>query len=282
MKICAIVITYYPNVSELVTNIYQYIDNIDHLIIWENTPQPNREEYLIHIPEYSYKITHMGMCDNRGIAFPLNRAVEFCLSNGYSHLLTMDQDSKWHNFEKFKAKIHAIKNTGVAAYTPIIPDIYNWPGIDENYREVAEYITSGTVYDIQIIKEIGLFREDYFIDAVDLEFCYRTRKNSYMTIQLSEGELYHKLGYSKRICKFLSTPNYSAFRTYYIIRNHIWLWREYPSLFHKRIFVLRHTIYRLILILLGEDNKLGKIKSVIKGVVHGISKQYGSNSSCHL
>ena len=282
MKICAVVVTYYPNISELFTNISQYIDSVDHLIVWENTPQQKRGDYKINLPEYSYKITYMSREDNVGIAFPLNRAVEFCLINGYSHLLTMDQDSRWADFELFKAAVKRIAICNIAAYVPIIPEIYDWNVVIDKYREVEEYITSGTIYNIQAIKDIGLFREDYFIDAVDIEFCYRSQNCGYKAIQMSDGKLYHRLGYSKRFCKFITTPNYSAVRTYFIIRNHIWLWREYPKFFKKKYFILRHTIFRLFLIILVENNKLEKIKSIFKGVFHGISRQYCSNPSRYI
>ncbi|MCV5902536.1 hypothetical protein OFN63_41200, partial [Escherichia coli] len=39
--------------------------------------------------------------------------------------------------------------------------------------------TSGSLVDIAAFDRIGPFRDDYFIDAVDLEWCFRAWSRSY-------------------------------------------------------------------------------------------------------
>lgn len=58
MRLCAVVITYYPDKDDAINNISRYIDDVDHLIICDNTPDPDRESYRVEIPQYSDKITY--------------------------------------------------------------------------------------------------------------------------------------------------------------------------------------------------------------------------------
>lgn len=50
MKLIAIVITYFPEEKDLIQNISSYINDVDQLIIWENTPKDkinyNKEKLL--------------------------------------------------------------------------------------------------------------------------------------------------------------------------------------------------------------------------------------------
>ena len=45
IKILAILISYYPDLEQTRGNILQFIDYIDTLIIWENTPEKERDRF---------------------------------------------------------------------------------------------------------------------------------------------------------------------------------------------------------------------------------------------
>ncbi len=76
MKLCGVVITYYPMVKEAKENILRYLPFVDHLIIWENTPREDAEQFRITLPKESQsKITYLSSGKNEGIAYPLNQAM---------------------------------------------------------------------------------------------------------------------------------------------------------------------------------------------------------------
>ena len=103
MKILGIVVCYNPDVKELYYNIDQYIDYVDNLIIWQNSPNIEKEFSLVVSGNINEKIKFMGKGVNQGIAYPLNIARKIILSENdkFTHLLTMDQDSTWVNFEDY-------------------------------------------------------------------------------------------------------------------------------------------------------------------------------------
>ena len=94
MKLIAIVITYFPEEKDLIQNISSYINDVDQLIIWENTPKDkinyNKEKLLSINPN---KIIFVGNGINVGIGKALNYATNFAINHSYTHLITFDQDS---------------------------------------------------------------------------------------------------------------------------------------------------------------------------------------------
>lgn len=269
MKLAAVVITFYPDVEDTKNNISKYIHDVDNVIIWENTPVNDNASYKIEVQEYCNKIIHLGTGKNEGIAFALNRCIEWATENGYTHLLTMDQDSSFVDFSKFQDIIRNIDDNSILAFCPNVNNLYS---LDCNQPfEVVECITSGTVYVLENVKKVGPFREDYFIDAVDLEYCYRGIVMGYKTVVIPSANLIQRFGNPLKNVLGFTPINYSAFRSYFIIRNHLLLWREYPSLFNKRSFLITEQIIkRVVKIILGEDHKAKKIAAIMKGFRDGL------------
>jgi rhamnosyltransferase len=277
IKLSAVVVTYYPNLSDLILNIKQYIQYIDKLIIWENTPDPEKESYKVVLPEYSDKIIYLGQSENKGMAYALNRCVEWSLDNGFSHILTMDQDSYWGDFKYYKKKIiqYSIdKSIGIFG-----PNVYTERSV-RTFNEIEivdDIITSGAVYDLNIFIKIGMFREDFFIDAVDIEFCCWASRYGFKTALLGDCYLKQQYGNSTThyfFKKSLSTYNYPPIRLFRIVKNHIILWIEYPELSRsqKKLILTEYNFIRIVKIVLYESNKIKKIISIIKGTLYGLLK----------
>lgn len=270
MKILAVVVTYYPDAADLVKNILQYIDHVEKLIVWENTPSEDRSKYHVAVPGHEAKIMYMSSGKNEGIALALNQAAAYGLQHGYTHLLTMDQDSCWENIPVYIKCIKECRIEKVLAFTPSM-HIYRYKMREEPY-EVKSCITSGAVYPFVTVKQIGKFREDFEIDAVDLEYCFRGRRNGFKTILISQGRLNHKLGMSINVMNKWQSPGYGPYRNFHIVRNLIWTWREYPE-YADREFVAdlySRTIKRIVLIILGENNKCSKVLSILRGALAGL------------
>ena len=279
MKFCSVVVTYYPSRDAAAENILQYIEHTDHLIIWENTPEAEREAYRISLPQYARKITFMGTGENVGIAFALNRAAEWAAENGYTHLMMMDQDSRWTNFKLYRDRIAAWPDDdrNVALFAPSI--INARTGLRESY--VSGIMTSGSVAPLWVFDRIGRgFNEDYFIDCVDLEFYYCLLAHGLTYAIVDDAVMVHSLGYRKKV-KFFNfhTENYSAFRLYYITRNGLWLWRDYRRLgVLSKTWTLWRIVKRIVRncrkIILAESSKGTKLKAIARGFADGCSKSH--------
>lgn len=275
MKLLGIVILYNPDKEQVKQNILSYISQLDRLIIWENTPVPTL--YLKFEKEIESKIVRMGYGRNTGIGIPLNSAVRFGQENNFTHLLTMDQDSCFgeNMFADFLHSIVEEKEDKIASFSANTHPYDNLQPIQEE-KDIS--ITSGTVYKLEIFKDVGYFREDLFIDAIDTEYCFRLRKKGWKIIQFNKVYMHHILG-NTTVTPFLwgklISPNYPAQRTYYLIRNSLLVKRLYPG--YKLFPGMFKTIlfWRTISIIFVETDKLRKLKAMLLGIWHAARKKTG-------
>jgi rhamnosyltransferase len=277
MKILGITILYYPN-EEMAMNIHSYLMAIDKLLIWDNTPGGSN----IHFPD-NQKIIRRGTNENVGIGKALNEAIVYAGINGFTHLLTMDQDSyfKDDDCRKYMDIVKEAKQKTIFSPNYLIHGKEFYPGQD-SFIEVETTMTSGTLYPVSIFDEIGVFRDDFFIDAVDTEFSLRAKQNGIPTKIVPAVYLIHAAGYQKKKHKFLWKtffPNeYSSVRSYYIVRNGIITRSLYPRANYWDDFLYYWFYKRLFFVLLYENNKYAKCKGLIYGYIHGRAGKTGKQT----
>lgn len=248
-------------------NIGAYISGLSYLLVWDNTPAQDADSGLRRQIEtaFGHKIVFVSAGKNNGISLVLNRAVCMANEKGCSHLLTMDQDSYWENFGFY---IDAIERLNCEA---IFCPNYNTISCTADTR-IDYGMQSGSVYPLRLFDEIGCFKENYFIDAIDTEFCIRAQQYGIPTVRVGNALLQHSLGNPIKRFGFVSS-NYSPFRTYHIVRNHVSMWREYgnklPYELRKMILMI-YIVVRGVKILAFEREKWPKLRAIGRGVVHGL------------
>lgn len=272
MKLLAIVITYFPVKAETERNLRRIVPSVDKLIVWENTPLEEREKYRIELPEFTEKVIYMGVEKNMCIAFPLNQAVKCAKENGFTHLLCLDQDSCFEegHFEKY---LNLIENCDekLAIFGPNTNLCE--PQTDENcFVEQEVLITSGTVFDIRLVEEVGDFNEFFKIDCVDYEFCFKIRQKGHRCLLATSVVNRQPLGMPRRSRLGYFTLNYSPFRLYYIARNNILLRQKFPEYLSFYTVYARIT-HPMIKILLSESDKFKKIGATLRGVRDGFRER---------
>lgn len=272
MNLLAVIITYYPNLSETKKNLLQFVPFIDKLIIWENTPELDRITYSIDLEDFKEEIIYKTTGKNEYIAYPLNQIAKWALDNGYTHLLTMDQDTYFEDgcFLEYLNRVVSSFHKPIAIWS-----------VNHNHSQTVQCdlkpidicMTSGSIYDLNIIKMVGGFREDYEIDAVDSEICFKVRKAGFHCVVDTQCFCLHALGQLKKTSWGFYTLNYPPFRLYSITCNHILLWKEYPGFITRdiKIAILKFLIYPWVKIPLAEDNKIMKMKALFFGVLDGLS-----------
>jgi rhamnosyltransferase len=226
--------------------------------------------------------------ENLGIATALNQGVGRAIEYGYAWALTLDQDS-WpeadlvttlaeiYTTHPNRQKVHMLGSNYRSAATGYIA--LDCDSVLSNFAERKAVITSGSLMSLQAFEEIGQFRDDFFIDQVDDEYCLRLRAHSYMVIISCKPLIVHSLGNESRHKFLWKRPicsNQSPQRKYYITRNRVVLYREY--FFKEKQWVIQslHSMFReIILILLYEDQKIAKLRSMALGVWHAFTGHMG-------
>jgi rhamnosyltransferase len=276
MKLLGIIVAYNPNYIDLVKNIESYITELDCLIIYKNSEIIIEDE--LHV-KFGENVMFLGSENNDGIGKALNEGVCFAKKNGFTHLLTLDQDSYFKNghLADFRKIIefdmsHIIN--GVFIPNLVYSNQLLITDQEEPYN-VTDGITSGSIFPISLFDKVGGFNNFLFIDGVDFEFCYRIKSEyGFNTILFPAIHLVHELGYSTKSLLGFTKINYSAFRTFFLVRNHILLWKKYPNLYrfeYKMTLIKEYIIYRIAKVLLSEKDKWNKIISICKGLHQGFS-----------
>ncbi len=275
LELCGVVILYYPQYEQTIHNIKLYLSDIEHLIIWDNTPKSEQDTRYAALSESSSKITYLSTGNNEGIATALNRAAQWAYDHGFTHLLTMDQDSEWENFNYYRTEFNNINSDKIAAYAPLIYDIRR---DIIGFNSKNQIITSGAIYNIKILKDLGGFCEEFIIDNVDTEYSFRIRLSQYEIKLIPNAILKQTFGHIKKVpilgCYH---GHYSAFRLYHILRNNIWMWRMYRNtdVLPKRFLsfnIYTYLVREPILILFSGNNKISKVKALFRGLNDGIFK----------
>lgn len=274
MKLAAVVVMYESSINDLRATIESFIEDVDKLIVWVNSPLKKGDRVKFPSSIYEEKIITMGTGANVGIAAALNQVISWAIDNNYSHILTMDEDSYFEagHFNKYIKSIESYPEDNIGVFCPNIKYrgslVYN---MEHEIEELRSTITSGSIHPLKIFGTTGLFRKDLFIDAVDYEFCFRIKKYGYKTVAFTNIILNQQFGYSVKTRFGFHTQNYSPMRTYHIIRNHITVWKEYPHLYeHKRNLLSEHIILRIPKVILAESQKFAKLKAIWLGVRDGL------------
>ena len=277
-KVAAIIVSYNPD-KNLLDSVNLLISQVEKIIIVDNGSIEEKRKDISSIKDIdNERIEVIFNEENLGIATALNIGVREALKQGFNWILTMDQDSKASKdmVEKMFEVYNNIDKKERKSILSIFPNFVDEriQSIEENsvmntYEYVDADITSGNLVKAEVFDKVGFFDDSLFIDLVDTDFCMRLNEKNIKMIKVRDAILYHSLGESqsvKSIFGKFNTSNHSALRRYYMTRNRFYIWEKYKDL---NSFTLNRDkkLFKkeFIKIILGEKDKVNKIKMVFKG-----------------
>lgn len=220
---------------------------------------------------------------NLGVATALNEGMDWARRRGYAWAFLFDHDSILED-GALETLAAALRDFGPEETPAVIGcnyrDVYagrlRYP--DESasglsWRERKTVITSGSLVSVAAYAAIGPFRDEFFIDHVDDEYCLRARRKGYRVISTCRPVMRHSVGAStlhRLLWKRTGVTNHSPFRRYYMTRNHLVLMREYFAAEPRWVFDTAYSRMKgLVLMCLFERERPAKIRNVLKGFFHG-------------
>ena len=174
-SVAAVVVTFHPE-PDLTAKLASVLTQVGWIVVVDNgscdADLPDCSE-----PTMRGRVEIIANTENRGIGAALNQGLRRAKERGYDWALTLDQDSSplpnlvEASGRAFLAypkpeRLAAIGASFVGAEQPT-------PASAWAYRRLPAVITSGTLHSIPAWERLGGFRDDYFIDCVDTEFCLR-------------------------------------------------------------------------------------------------------------
>jgi rhamnosyltransferase len=272
-KIFGVVVLFHPD-STIIDNIHSYINSVEVLYVVDNSEAKNKT--VLEKLKLFNNCIYIDNNGNQGIAHALNIGAELAIKNNADYLLTMDQDSKFNknDIQKIVNWISNNNDTNIAMASPM----HSQHEID-NYDNFKLYelltMTSGSIVNLNIYKEIGGFKEELFIDCVDSEYCLRLASSGYKLHRFRKILLEHSCGEGSEKLGITMT-NHNYIRRYYIIRNRLYLWNKYKKCFPEYIKYERlATAKEIVKIILFETDKINKFKMMFKGYFDYKNNVYG-------
>ena len=241
---------------------------------------------------------------NVGLAAAQNQGIELALEDGVDWILLLDQDSILDkdfvkNMLNTGLKYKNKKNIGFLTPRhefddgrPSVPTYSKGSFLKPRryHMSLAEIddtllfgMASGSFIPRQTLEEVGLMREEFWIDYIDYEFSFRVRKRGFRIIGVGGARLNHRLGITNHIKilgKVLSYQVHPAFRRYTIYRNRVTVIKEYFTLFPDfllfEILSIAKDLFKLVLL---EDQKFNKLRSIFIGIMHGMTGSFDKSSN---
>lgn len=275
-KLLGLVTVYCSEPQETAANILRYIQDVDTLIIWDNSPLENKlqEQILARLDTYRTKVIWKGDGKNYCIAPAINYCWHYAQENHYDLLFLMDQDSQWEDFHSYKTDVVSLYHTSPNfVFCPYVigDDTFT---INEDVQKKRIFINSGTIIPTAILNHIGGADLAFPLDALDHDLAIRIQKAGYNIVSLTRHKLRHTVGDPRFIGSFLITDNYGPNRIYSISKCHIIKYRKHKdwlTFSEKKKTFKEHYLLKFIRIILAEPQKVLRLKMFFKGIYDGIT-----------
>ncbi len=280
--VSAVLVTFHPD-AQLAARVGAIAAQVGGVIIVDNGSGKEALAMLRGLA-LAPSITVIENDANLGVARALNLGVGQAAARGFDWVVTFDQDSRVEPdlvrtlFAVRAAHPHperlAVVGAGFAeSAAEATPDPDAW-------EVVESVITSGSLFAVSAYERIGPFRDDFFIDYVDTEFCFRARALGYEIVRTRRALMSHEIGAPTRHRLLWAgkwTTNHSADRRYYIARNDTVMLREYGRFRHGgwALKSLGRRLRTCKRVLLYERHKAAKIAAVLQGFGHGLRGRMG-------
>ena len=246
----AVVVWFNPT-AEQTTNLATYLYRVCHTIVVDNSESPH-DDLLHSFPADRY--TYLPQCSNRGIATALNIGCRAALDQGAQWVLTMDQDSHWDQQQLtyyLQATNEYPEHDKVGVFSPRQDYTGHTRHYTEDYEQKMAVMTSGSLLSARGFTATQGFRDEWFIDEVDNEYCMHIRHLGMLVVVVNNALLAHHLGVIRQI-RFLGFwkkeyVDHSPIRYYYIVRNNLALSKLYPENEHFNNHRLTKMVKRIVL-----------------------------------
>jgi rhamnosyltransferase len=275
----ALIVTYHPDAG-VEDRVRPLIGTVGAILFVDNGSKPDEITPLGPLlGEGGAHLLHNER--NLGLATALNQGFRWAADRGFAWVLTLDQDTEPSSAVVPEAArvlaAHADRRIAVvgAGYGE-----HTVAGLSPGGGEVTHVITAGALHSVSAWQDLGGFRDGFFIDYLDTEFCLRARARGYAVFRASRSTIRHSIGHPVTHdmgFRTFTPSNHSRRRRYYITRNRIIVWREYA---HREPSYVAHDFAafakELVKLILFEGDRRRKLAAVARGARDGMRGVTGS------
>lgn len=293
MRVLAVAVTYNPDAA-LLSNVLQSVaQQVESIVVVDNGSANVAEVHDLAPAVGAHVIANK---ENLGIAAAQNQGVAWAQTHGYSHILLLDQDTILTpgvvlDLSKNLAALE-IEHGGVAAIGPAYYEInsnqqtraYRADGLclsriplQNEIRPLASdsIIASGSLIPLTVLEKVGGFREDLFIDLVDVEWCFRARTAGYKSFLSPTATVQHRLGVGTVKIGARQIAVHVPIRNYYWVRNALWLARQPFTPLAWRLYFISRSLAFLAAYTAVADRRGLRLRLMGRGLQDGLRGRLG-------
>jgi rhamnosyltransferase len=288
-SIIPIIITFKFDINSIKHSLDAIQNNFSNIILVNNSPEISLG--LFQSPQ----VTIINNSDNIGLAPALNVGILEAKKQGATMVALFDQDTLLPDdfLQNMLQCINAYEgNKPPAIFSPVF-----FNHVTDNYGSIINFkpfrlirtdpvnhknvihphyvITSGSLIPISVLDEVGLMREELFIDFVDIEWCLRARAKGYAVVSFSNIKIAHHLGDYSASFMWTNYAIHSPLRMYYYFRNAMYLYRLRDIEFNWKFVDGARNIFRFMFYMLFVKDRPTYFKYITKGYYHGFIKKMG-------
>lgn len=288
-NIFAVIVCYMTEINKFKVNISHHLKNFSTIILVNNSPKISLQCLK------SSKVTLINKNSNKGLARALNVGILEAKKQGATMVALFDQDTLLPDdfSQNMLKQINDYQGSKKPAlFSPVyfnhVTDDYgsiinlkpfrlirSKPDKQKSVTHPQYVITSGSFIPISVLDDVGLMREELFIDFVDIEWCLRARVKGYEIVSFPQVEIAHHLGDSSVSFMGINYPIHSPLRMYYYFRNAMYLYRLREIDLNWRLVDSARNLFRFLFYMLFVKDRLTYFKHIIKGYYHGFIKKMG-------
>jgi rhamnosyltransferase len=296
-NIGAVIVTHQPD-HGLESMLHSITGRAGKVVIVDNNSRPEVRDWLQSLTAET-GCTLLLNEQNLGVAAGLNQGIRFVADRGCAWALMLDQDSKpapdmveslcqgysrLINPEETAILAPRIVDASTGREAPFLTRSWGFffrrvtcsTSVIDN---ITTAITSGALLRIVSFIDMDGYREDFFIDYVDTEFCLRLQINGWRLAAICSASIDHHLG--KRTRTRIGTvqvypTHHSPLRWYTIGRNRIQMLKTYAMRFpHWLAYELAASAFITLRMLLTEKERIAKLRASFQGTWDGLRGRMG-------
>ena len=264
MSIAAVIVTFNSekHIVALLNKLCLQNQKIDEIIVVDNNSHDMTCQLVTEL-NYDH-ITLIRLDNNQGGAGGFYHGLKYAVNNNHNHIFTFDDDAipKSNDFIKNMIDLKNLYQADVLS--PLIVDTNNHQNtayeykinhkkfsdvdcIQKNTDMIADIkLFNGTLFDKQVIEDIGLPRPEFFIRGDEQEYRERILRSGYKCLTNTQEIVYHPASIDEY--HYIHGKRYhhidNRFKQFYSTRNRFYLLKLKPIATSKKIKMVISEWYR--------------------------------------
>ena len=296
MKRYGLIFVLYQPDAEFVDNLRRARAICTDLVAVDNTPEPDAQ---LHAALHCEHIDVLVNRNRGGLAGAYNRGAQVLLARGCEVIFLLDQDSSIEPsfFASMMQACAGLDGDGfvlgprvyeinLGKYMPTFPPGRRFPRPrrmtepDQGLFPTLFVISSGSAISAQAYRRLGAFREDYFIEYIDIEYGLRASSQGVPVYVNADVTMRQTTGQIRRHGK-LYTTHHVAWRRYYGARNAVHCLHLYKAHWGLHWLSAALALHQGLCVALFEPDKRRKLLAIVCGYLDGRRGRLGRFEQLH-